>query len=155
MKRWIVLVALVCGCKKDSGPSSSSSLAPVPSPAAPKSTADLDALWAKAPEGAIGGLVILPRAIGMTEHAWHGVHAFLKSMPAFAPAEAEMTKELAKMGLPPDFGLADLGLAPGKGFAVFAAHDGKDGVLLVPVADRDKFLAIAEGKKGADGTDHL
>src|SRR5258706_11743270 len=115
MKRWIVLVALVCGCKKDSGPSSS--LAPVPSPAAPQSTAELDALWAKAPEGAIGGFVMSPRAVTMTEHAWQDVHAFLKTMPAFP--EQELVRQLAKAGLAPDFTLKDLGLAPGKGMAMF------------------------------------
>jgi type II secretory pathway pseudopilin PulG len=155
MKSWIVVVALVCGCKKDSGPTSTSSLPPVPSPTAPKSTAELDALWAKAPAGAIGGVVISPRAIGMTEHAWHDVHTFLKTLPAFAPAEAEMTKELLKAGLSPDVTFADIGLAPGKGFAMFATNDGADGVWLLSVSDRDKFLDKAKGTKGADGVDHL
>src|SRR5260221_11345823 len=146
MKRWIVVVAVVvCGCKKDGAPSAS-----LASPGAPKSTAELDALWAKAPEGAVGGLVVSPRAITMLEHGWHDLHGFLKTFPAFAPAEAEMAAGLASAGLSPDFAIADLGLAPGKGLAVFVVNNDDDGVVLLPVADRDKFLAKTQATKGAD-----
>jgi type IV pilus assembly protein PilA len=144
MKRTLVVLALVAGCHKDR----STSQAPLPSPTAPASTSEQDALWAKAPEGAVGGLVMSSRAITLFEHGWHDVHAFLKSFPAFAPAEQEMTAELAKVGLSPDFTAADLGLAPGKGFALFVVGD--EPVMLLPVGDRDKFLAKVKGTKGTD-----
>ncbi len=148
MKRTLVVLALVAGCHKDR----STSQAPVPSPSAPASTAEQDALWAKAPEGAIGGLVISSRAIGMIEHGWHDLHAFLKTFPAFAVPDQQMTAELAKVGLSPDFTAADLGLAPGKGFAMFVVGD--EPVMLLPVGDRDKFLAKVKGTKGTD-VDHI
>jgi Tfp pilus assembly protein PilE len=144
MKRWLVVVALVAACKKDSTPSVSQ--AAIPSPGAPASTAELDALWAKAPAGAIGGFVVSPRALTMLEHGWTDVHAFLKQVPQFAPAEAEMGKELAKIGLSTDFTLADFGLAPGKGFAVFFVPSG-GGVMLLPVVDRAKFEAKTKDGK--------
>src|SRR5215831_3438454 len=144
MKRTLFVLALVAGCHKDR----STSQAPLPSPTAPASTSEQDALWAKAPEGAVGGLVMSSRAITMFEHGWHDVHAFLKSFPAFAPAEQEMTAELAKVGLSPDFTAADLGLAPGKGFALFVVGD--EPVMLLPVGDRDKFLSKVKGTKGTD-----
>src|SRR5438309_11556171 len=146
MMRWIVVVALLCGCKKDGVPASG------PGPA---STAELDALWAKAPAGAVGGLVVSPRALAMFEHAWRDVHGFLKSFPAFAPAEAEMAAGLAEIGLSPDFVLADLGLAPGKGLALFVVNNGEDSVVLLPVVDRDKFLAKTKGTKGSDRVDRV
>src|SRR5438094_3022130 len=103
MLRTLALVALVYGCHKDR----SSSSPPTASPGAPASTAEQDALWAKAPEGAMGGVVVSSRAIAMTEHAWRDVHAFLKTFPAFAPAEQDMVAELAKVGLSSDFAFAD------------------------------------------------
>ena len=148
MKRALLLLALVA-CKKDG---SSASHASIPSPGTPTSTAELDALWAKAPGGALGGFVMSPRAITMIDHGWHDVLGFLRTFPQFAPAEAEMTANLAKVGLTPDFTLADVGLAPGKGIALFVVD--KDQVLLLPVADRDKFVAKVKGKRGSD-TDQL
>jgi hypothetical protein len=147
MKRLLVVAIALGGCKKDKAAPAAEGA--IPSPSAPASTAELDALWAKAPDGAIGGFVMSPRAIGMLEHGWHDLHAFLKTFDAFAPAEQGMAAELGKVGLSTDFAISDLGLAPGKGLAVFAVHDGKDGVMLLPVADRDKFLATVKGTKGA------
>jgi hypothetical protein len=150
MKRWLILLALVCSCKKHGG-----SVASVPSPSGPKSTAELDALWAEAPEGAVGGFVMSPRAVGMTEHAWKDLHAYFKTVPELAPTEAKAVKHLGELGLTTDLPLADLGLAPGKGFALFAVHGGSDAVVLLPVADRDKFLAKVKGTKGTDGLDRV
>lgn len=149
MQRWLAIVAIAGGCHKQSAPAPAP--APGPGPTAPASTAELDALWAKAPDGAMVGIVASPRAIGMAEHAWHDVHAFLKSLPDFAPAEQAMTEELAKHGLAPDFAFADLGLGPAKGGAFFAVDDGRGMIAIVPLVDRDKLLATLKGTKGADG----
>jgi type II secretory pathway pseudopilin PulG len=150
MKRSLVVLALVGGCHKERAPSQ----APVASPGAPASTAEQDALWAKAPEGAMGGMVASSRAIAMSENAWTDIHAFLKTFPAFAPAEKEMADALAEHKLATDFKLSDLGLAPGKGFALFVVDGGSDAVVLLPVADRDKFVSMMKGKKG-DDVDHI
>ena len=146
--RALLLLALI-GCKKDGANVPHGALA---SPGSPASTAEVDALWAKAPAGAVGGLVVSPRAITMIDHGWHDVLAFMRTFPQFAPAEAEAEASLAKVGLTMDFTLGDVGLAPGKGFAVFAVD--KDQVLLIPVADRDKFVAKMKGKRGGE-TDQL
>jgi len=148
MKRALLIVALVA-CKKDGATAPHGTLT---SPGAPASTAELDALWAKAPEGAVGGMVMSSRAIAMLDHGWHDVYALLKTFPQFAQADAEMTANLAKVGLTPAFTLTDLGLAAGKGVAMFGTPT--DQVLLLPVADRDKFVALVKGKRGGD-TDQL
>ncbi len=151
MHRWLVtglaLALAVVACKKDKSSSSSSTTS---GPSAPASTAELDALWAKAPDNAMIGIVASPRAIAMMDHAWHDMHAFLKAIPQFAPVEQEMTAELAKVGLAPDFTFADVGIGPAKGGAVFVADDGKAMFAIIPVVDRDKFVAKAKGTKGAD-----
>ena len=137
----MVVIAALCGCHKDA--------APLAEPHAPASTAELDALWAKEPAGATIGVVVSPRGLTMLEHAWHDVHGFLKSSPAFAPVEQEMASALADEKLTTDLTLASLGLAPGKGFAFFLdAH--QHGVALLPVVDRDRFLAVMHGTKGPD-----
>ena len=141
MKRALVILALFAGCHRESS-----------GPGAPPSTAVQDGLWAKAPAGAVIGVVASPRAVAMFEHGWHDLHAFMKSFPAFAPAEAEMTAGLGSLGLTPDAALADVGLTHDKGFAVFLLGKGEhmEAVLLLPVADRDKFVTISKGTKGQD-----
>lgn len=150
MKRWLVVVAVVGACKKDGA----TPVASTPSPSGPQSTAEVDALWAMAPAGAIGGMVASPRAVAMLEHGWQDVHSFAKTLPAFAPAESELAKSLGEIGLTTEMKLADLGLAPGKGFAYFFVSN-DDGVVLLSLADRDKFLGVVKGTKGADGVDQV
>ena len=141
--RWLVIAVALAACHKDKTSSSS--------PGAPVSTAELDALWAKAPDKTMVGIVVSPRGITMMDHAWRDVHAFLKSIPEFAPAEQEMTAELGKLGLASDFQLADVGLGPAKGGAMFVdADDAHHLYTIIPVVDRDKFLAKAKGTKGTD-----
>jgi hypothetical protein len=145
MKRWMAVLVVVCGCQKDPG------RRPAPRPS-PVPTHELDALWAKAPAGATIGVVVSPRGIAMLEHAWTDVHGYLKTFPEFAPAEHEMATDFAEDGLTTDLTLSALGLAPGKGFAVFVK--GEHVLMLIPVADRDRFVKISEGTRGADG-DHI
>jgi hypothetical protein len=145
MKRTLVVLAVIAGCHKDSPATSSSGWV--------ASTFEQDALWAKAPAGAVAGVVASSRAVGMIEHGWRDLHGFMKSFPAFAPMEAEMEAGLAEIGLTGDFSLADLGLTADKGFAAFIVGEGKaDVVLLVPVADRDKFVKISKGTRGTFDT---
>ena len=141
MNRALVVLVLVAGCHKESS-----------APAAPPSTAAQDALWAKAPAGAVVGIVASPRAVAMIEHGWHDLHAFMKSFPAFAPAEAQIAAGLGRLGLSPDAALADVGMSHDKGFAMFVVgtHDHTDVVLLLPVADRTKLVAVAKGSQGRD-----
>ena len=107
-------------------------------PAAPVSTADQDGLWKLAPEGAVFGMVVSPRGVAMLDHAWADVRGFMATEP-------ELAGTLAKLGKDPS--LAGFGLTATKGGAVFmTASD--DGVLIVPIGDRDAFLAAVHGTKG-------
>jgi hypothetical protein len=110
---------------------------------APVSTADQDALWKLAPDGAVLGIVATPRALGMVEHAWGDVRAFMGATPELAPI---LVKIGAAVGAP-DLSLASVGLTATKGAAVFFVGPGK-AIAIVPLADRDKFLAAVHGMKG-------
>jgi len=135
MRRLLVGLLLVVGCHKASQSGSS-----------PK---EADALWALAPEGTQVGIVVTPRALAMLEHGWQDVHAFVAKAPDLAPFAKIIDQQLQELTGAPDFKLADFGLTTDKGGAVFVI--GPDQVVMVvPLADRDKFLAKAHGTKGTD-----
>ena len=129
--RWIAALLVVAGCHRE----------------AARSSAEADALWALAPDGTTVGFVATPRAITMTEHALQDIRKFLAAAPELAPLKEELDQALADAKLGSGT-LADLGMAPGKGMATFAAGD--DQISILPVVDRDKFVAFAKGTKGSD-----
>lgn len=116
------------------------------SPVAPTSSAATDALWALTPAGARGGLVASPRAVGLAEDTFAMVRAFLDATPDVAPLKEQLDEALARTG--GSSKLADWGLARDKGAALFLLNDGM--VAILPVANRDAFLAKAGGKRGTD-----
>ena len=136
MRRLLVALLLVVGCHKASSPTAS-----------PK---DADALWALAPEGTQLGIVATPRALAMLEHGWQDVHAFVAKAPDLAPFAKMIDEQLQELTGAPDFKLADFGLTSEKGGAVFVIGPHQV-VMVVPVADRDKFVAKAHGTKGSGG----
>jgi len=143
----VVLAAALSfvACKK-----ATSSDAPTPPFAAqPTSTAELDALWALAPDGAKMGFVVSPRGLAMIEHAWQDIEAFVKTAPELAPFALEMQAEIQKKLGVSSLSLAAAGLSADKGFATFGIVE-KSTVVIAPVVDRDKFLAAVKGTKGTD-----
>ena len=112
------------------------------------STSEVDALWALAPLNAKVGFVASPRALTMAQHGWQDFERFIQAAPELAPAMAEMRSELLKLGLS-TLSLAEMGLAPGKGLASFGITEDST-VLILPVVDRERFLAVVHGTKGAD-----
>ncbi|MBV8756928.1 MAG: hypothetical protein JO257_06630 [Deltaproteobacteria bacterium] len=134
MRRLLVGLLVISGCHKDTHSAS------------PK---DADALWALTPDGAQLGIVATPRGLAMLEHGWTDVHAFVDKAPDLAPFAKLMDGGLAQLTGMPDFKLADYGLTSEKGGAVFVLGP-QQVVIVVPLADRDKFLAKAHGTKGAD-----
>jgi hypothetical protein len=141
MRRLLVVIAVLAGCYRNAaGPSLSAT------------DAAKDALWARAPEDAIYGLVAAPGALAMLDTAWHRVHAYLRTFPQFEPYERELTRRLAELGLSGDLDLAELGLAADRGLAVFRTQRGT--LAFLPVADRERFLARTRGTKG-DPVDHV
>lgn len=120
-----------------------------PSSALPiTSTSEIDALWALAPVKAKVGFVASPRALGMAEHGWQDFERFIQAAPELAPVMTQMRSELHKLGLS-TLSLAEMGLAPGKGLASFGITEDST-VLILPVVDRERFLAVVHGTKGAD-----
>ena len=141
MRRLLVGLLVVVGCHKGSQQGGSS----------PK---EADALWALAPEGTTIGVVATPRALAMAEHGWQDVHTFVEKAPELAPVARQMDDRLRELtGGAADLKLADYGLTSEKGGALFVLGPERV-VMIVPVADRDKFLAKAGGTKGSDA-DHL
>lgn len=136
----IAIAASVAGCKKE---------AAAPGASAPASTTDQDALWTLAPDGARFGLVVSPRGVAMIERAAIAVEALLDAAPELAPVRDQLQKALTRGIGSTQLRLTEVGLTPDKGFAVFALDKGES-VAVLPVADRDKFLAKVHGKKGTD-----
>ena len=127
--RSLLVLALLTGCNK-------------PSP-----TAVSDQLWGLAPAGARGAIVISPRGVAMLEDGFASVHALFDSSPDFAIAKAQLAEWLGPLGgTAPK--LADFGFGPNRGAALYLMTDGM--VAVLPVVDRDKFLAKVKGTKGTD-----
>ncbi|HEY1548796.1 MAG TPA: hypothetical protein VGG28_13295 [Kofleriaceae bacterium] len=121
-----------------------------PAPNGPTSVADQDALWKLAPEGAVVGVVASARALSQLESAYGEVLATLQQIPELkSVVDGELATELKKAIGTDTLTLAALGLSPGHGGAFFMRLDQR-GVLVIPVADRDKFLQVSHGKKGSD-----
>jgi hypothetical protein len=118
--------------------------APAGDVAAPSSTVDQDALWKLAPSDAMFGAIASPRALAMIEHAWGDVRALMAATPELAPT-------LVKIGArftTPDLSFASFGLTATKGAALFMIGPNK-GIAILPVGDRDKFLAATHGMRGS------
>lgn len=110
-------------------------------------------MWKLAPDGAMLGLVASGKAVGDFQAAYTEVIKSAQSVPMLKPYLDEMTAELQKNLGTGALTLDALGLEA-KPAAIFMMAD-KEGVFVLPVKDRDKFLTIAKGEKGADGIDHL
>lgn len=133
---------LAAACKKPAPP-------PEPTtPGPPASTAAHDALWKLAPASARLGVVVSPRAIALIER---GAVA-LESLLTVAPELAQLHDRL-RAALPAQVtavrALADYGLTRDKGFAMFLGEGG-DSAVVVPVADRDRFVTKTGGTRGGD-----
>ena len=110
----------------------------------------VDALWGMAPDATELGIVASPRAVGLGFRAIDAIRG-LAEQPDLAPAKPQL--ELLANGM---FGSAsatpeEAGFASDKAFAMFVTSDGVLGVM--PVGDRDKFIAAKHGTRGsADDT---
>ena len=144
MRSFAVAICLLVGCEDTPRP------APV-GPVAPASTVATDALWALAPQGARGGIVASPRAVGLAEDSFAMVRGFFDGTPELAPIKRELDEMLERTG--GSSKLADWGFTRDKGAALFLLHDGM--VAILPVANRDMFLAKVKGTKGATDADTI
>ena len=127
-------------CRKEPSPSSNGQ---------GRSAADADALWAFAPDGTILGIVATPRALQLTEGGLVAIRKLVQTAPELAVLEqAARGRARLDRGGGPVTSLADLGLSHDRGAATFVTNNGDGGLVIVPVADRDKFLARVGGQRG-------
>ncbi len=118
-------------------------------------TSAVDALWKLAPDGSRFAIVLSPYAIGMIEAGSLSLRSFIvKAGMEMAAFDAQLDSLLEPVG-GKGVKLADLGLTATKGGALFFVKDGMLAVL--PIADRDAFLAKAHGTKAetAEGIDKI
>lgn len=108
--------------------------------------ATVDALWDLAPDGTELGIVASPRAVGL---AFRGIAALraLTAQPDLAAAKEQLDVLAQGMfggeGATPE----EAGFAADRAFAMFATTDGVLGIM--PVGDRDKFMAAKGGTRGS------
>ena len=114
-----------------------------------KATAELDALWALAPEGALGGMVLSSRGLESLEWGAGMLQSAVASAPDLAEHKRRLDELLRKTLGTTALTRAELGLTKGGGAALFAVGEG--GVLVLPVGDRAKFLGRVRGTQGPDG----
>jgi hypothetical protein len=129
---WLVAIAAF-GCKKESSP-----------PPGP-SGADADALWDLAPDDTEVGWVATPKALRLVERGAITLRK-LAADPELARLTPQIDAAFAEIGNPAS--LADIGLDHDKGLAMFGSPSGA--VFVLPVGNRDKFVAAMHGTRGAD-----
>ena len=128
--RWLMALVGIIGCSRAGD--------------TPRGPTETDALWALAPAGTRGALVASPRALALAEHAWGDARQLIAKAPELAPVQETMADMFSALG---SNLRATYGFATDKGGALFALKDGM--VAILPVGDRDKFLARVSGVKGA------
>jgi len=106
---------------------------------------DCDALWDLAPAGTEVGLVASPRGLGLALDAF-GTAAQLVETPDFASLAPELDVLTAALFGAPGAAPADAGIARTPGFAMFVTGGGV--LAVMPVIDRDKFVASKHGTRG-------
>jgi hypothetical protein len=111
--------------------------------------ADCDALWDLAPAGTEVGLVASPRGLGLALDAF-GTAAQLVETPDFASLAPELDVLTAALFGAPGAAPADAGISRAPGFAMFVTGAGV--LAVMPVIDRDKFVASKHGTRGTSGS---
>ena len=141
----LVVALAICACKKDKKSE------PGAAPKAPTSTAAQDALWALAPDKAFVGVVVSPAALASLEAGAVEVNKLFAVAPELAPFKAKIDEALEEVLGTTNPSLAAAGMTSSKGLAVFAVDGVEKPIMILPVGDRDKFLAVVKGQKGTDG----
>ena len=101
-----------------------------------------DALWALAPKGFTTGAVLAPRGVALFERAAARLPALAAKMQPLAFVVRALERELQwKAG----DSLAERGLTSERGAALFT--QGEQLVAILPVHDRDRFVAKAGGQR--------
>jgi hypothetical protein len=112
--------------------------------------ADVDALWDLAPDGTELGVVGSARAVGLAFRAVGALRDAVKQ-PDFELAKPQLDALLASLLGNETATPEDAGFAKDRPFAMFVTRDGVLGVM--PVGNRDKFMAAKKGTRGAGSAD--
>jgi hypothetical protein len=107
---------------------------------------DCDPLWDLAPVGTEVGIVASPRGLALALDAF-STAAQLVATPDFAGLSPELDVITAALFGAPGASPTDAGIAAGPGFAMFVSSGGV--VAIMPVVDRDKFVASKHGTRGS------
>jgi len=136
MRRALVL-SLVFACGRSKGEA----------PPVARTGAEADALWALAPPGAQGGVVVTAHGITELEKAFVRLRGEIATYPELAAARGQLAA-LRWIGLDGDRRLADIGLTADQGFAMFGTA--RDALMILPVVDRQKFVTAIHGTSTGD-----
>jgi hypothetical protein len=150
---WLVALAIAGACKGDGAKPVTKVAQPTEAPRASFSTAELDAMWALAPETARFGVVVAPSGLAKLERAYAVIEK-LAAAPELAEARAQMETTIAELFGTKSFSFAAAGMSTTQSWAYFQLINDET-ITILPVVDRDKFLAARGGTKGADGLDTL
>jgi hypothetical protein len=112
--------------------------------------ADVDALWDLAPDGTQLGVVASARAVGLGFRAIAALRS-AASQPDLELAKPQLDALLKGMLGSETASPEDAGYAKDRPFAMFVTTDGVLGVM--PVGDRDKFIAAKHGTRGSGSAD--
>lgn len=140
---WLVCLVTVLGCNKEPA-------APgVEAPSGPASTAEQDALWQLAPDGAQVGVVGSPRGLAMIERGAIAIDAMLAAAPDLAPLHRKVLEAWTRATGSSTLGLAALGFTANQGFAMFGS-DADHAALVLPLVNRKRFVALLRNHRDGD-----
>jgi hypothetical protein len=141
---WLVCLAIM-GCNKEpAAPGVEAPAAPAPAP-----SAEQDALWQLAPDGAQLGIVGSPRGLAMLERGAIAIDAMFAAAPDLAPMHRKVLEAWTRATGSSTLGLAALGFSANQGFALFGSEAGHAAFVL-PVVDRNRFVALLHGHRDGD-----
>jgi hypothetical protein len=115
---------------------------------------DVDAMWAMAPAKADAGMVVSGRALALAEGALIRFEELGRASPELGALVGQLEQTLGA-ALPGGrvARWSDLGMAGDRGFAIFHLPGGA-ALLVTPVVDRAKFVAVTGARADQDG-DHV
>jgi hypothetical protein len=110
--------------------------------------ADVDALWDLAPDGTQLGIVASPRAVGLGFRGLAAAREAVKQ-PDFELAKPQLDAVLTSMFGSESASPQDAGYSHDRAFAMFVTGNDEGVLGVIPVGDRDKFIAAKHGKRGS------
>ncbi|MGE0547651.1 MAG: hypothetical protein AB7O24_01040 [Kofleriaceae bacterium] len=111
----------------------------------PQSIRDADALWKLAPADTRLAIVATPRAVTLLEGAAGALRMAFEAAPELKEVADQMLPEVL-LKMTTFKSLADAGLTHDRGVALFSTPTSQ--LFVLPVGDREKFLATFGGTKG-------